>query len=159
MTYYERKPTVHLDGTPVFQNAEDGAAEQSIATALEQRWSCNIRSFGALSPVDWYAERYGRLVGVLELKARTHAHRTHATVFLNVRKWLALSLASVGLGCPALFVVRFTDRICWTRLHEIDTSRHRIGGCLRIVKSVNDIEPIIEVSVASMHVLGLVAAE
>ena len=152
-SYYDRSNIVHLDGTSVFQTAGDRTSEQEISAELEQCWRCSIRQFGALSPVDWYAERFGRLVGVLELKSRAHTHLTHPTVFLNVRKWLALGLASIGLGCPALFVVRFTDDLCWIRLSEIDASAHRIAGCLRVVKSHNDIEPVIEVPAQQLRSL------
>lgn len=151
MSYYDRKASTHVDGSLVFQSAEDRDNERTAAARLEAAWNCRITSFGALSPIDWFAQRDGRLTAVLELKSRSHAHDRFDTVFLNVRKWLALSLGAIGLGCPALFVVQFLDGIYWINAADIDARTNRIAGCARVVKAKNDIEPVIEVPVASMN--------
>lgn len=148
--YYNRKAATAIDGTPIFKTAEDDASESRIAKALESEWRCTLRSFGRLSPVDWYAERDGRLIGVIELKSRSHPSTRFPTVFLNVRKWLALQLAAVGLGVPAIFVVEFTDCVRWISVADVDPSRARVGGCLRMVKSRSDVEPVIEVEIEKM---------
>jgi hypothetical protein len=154
MTYYDRAGTVHVDGSPLFKTADDEAAEHSVAARLESAWSCEVRSFGRLAPLDWYAVRDGRLVGVLELKTRSHEATKYATVFLNVRKYLALMLGAVGLGVPAIFVAHFVDDLRWVNVATIDGTAHRIGGCVRLVKSRSDVEPVIEVPVASMFSLN-----
>lgn len=153
MTYYDRVAAVHLDGSPIFKAEEDERAEQEIAALVANRWGCAVRSFGKLSPIDWYAERAGRVVGLLELKNRSHESTRFPTVFLNVRKYLALLLGALGMGVPGVFIVRFTDRVLWMRLADIDAGAVRMGGCLRLVKSRNDIEPVIHVPVAEMHAL------
>jgi hypothetical protein len=150
LTYYDRKVQTHLDGTPIFKSAEDEAHEDSVAREIEEAFACQVRSFGRLALVDWYAIRDGRMVAVLELKSRTHSSDTYPTVFLNVRKWLALTQASLGLGVHAIYVVRFTDATRWVSLTEVDATKHAIGGTLRIVKSRNDIEPVIHVPVSAM---------
>jgi hypothetical protein len=149
--YYARNRITHVDGTAVFQTEADREHERDTAARLEQAWRCRIRSFGALAPVDWYAERDGRLIGVVELKARPHASTRYPTVYLNVRKWLALGLAATGLGCPAILVVRLSDGLFWVSLSEIDAGCHRISGCMTIVKSTTDIEPIIEIPIAILR--------
>lgn len=139
----------HLDGTRIFQSAEDRRNEDAVARVLEQHWSCEVNHFGALSPIDWYATRRGRIVGVLELKSPDRAAGLYA--WLNVRKWLALTLAQAGLGVPALFVVKFTDALCWIPLSEIDASHVVIAGRTDRKQSDSTIEPIIKVSVALMR--------
>lgn len=153
MSYYERDGIVHLDGTRIFRSQQDELNEEEVAFRLADGWRCQVRSFGMLAPVDWYAIRDGRLVGVLELKSRPHPSSRFPTVFLNVRKWLALRLAATGLGVPDLFVVRFEDGIWWTPVSEIDASRIQIAGCTRSVKSRSDVEPVIHVPVAAMRAL------
>lgn len=153
MTYYERENILHLDGTHIFQTSQDRKNEQEVAAILEQAWSCQLRLFGSLSPIDWFAVRHERMVGLLDLKSRNHSASHFPTVFLNVRKWLALLLAENGLGVPAIFVVKFLDTVLWIPLRDIDTTRLRIGGCSRRVKSDNDIEPVIEVDVTVMRPL------
>lgn len=151
MSYYDRTSQTYLDGTEIFQNETDRQNEESVAKSLGEAWGCRIRPFGALSPIDWHAERNGRFVGILELKARPHAHDRYPTVFLNVRKWMTLTRAELGLGVPALFVVKFDDGIFWIPVAQIDARQCRMGGCVKLVKSGNDIEPIIDVPISSMR--------
>lgn len=94
--------------------------------------------------------RHGRLAGVLELKQRSHESTKYDTVYLNVRKWLALQLASVGLKCPGIFVARFTDGLFWIPVQDIDASKVSISGCARVNKSRADVEPMIEVQISKM---------
>lgn len=153
-SYYQRDEIAHLDGTKIFQNAADREREDEVAALVQSAWNCRIARFGMLATIDWFAERHGRVVGLLELKSRSHASDQYPTVFLNVRKWLALTMGSLGLGCPAIFVVRFRNEVRWVGLSSVDASRQRIAGCAQIVKSQNDIEPVIEVDVARMRVLA-----
>lgn len=159
MTYYDRVATTHVDGSPVFRTKEDEASEEHVARILAQAWGCDVLSFGALSAVDWYCVKAGRVAGVLELKTRSHELGRYPTVFLNVRKWLALTLAATGLGVPAIFVVRFRDGIRWIRVADIDATQVRMGGLRHQVKSRNDQEPVIEVPIVHMQGAGLTAQE
>lgn len=152
--YYGRAGATHLDGTPVFATAEDTRNEDEVAAVCEHVWRCRLHRFGQLAAVDWFATRDGRPVGVLELKSRTHPAGQYPTVFLNLRKWLALHLAAAGMGVPALFVVRFTDSIRWITLADVPAGAVRIGGTRRIVKSRSDVEPVIDVPVSSMTIIG-----
>ena len=154
MTYYDREKLTHLDGTPVFATTEDVRNEDEVARLCENAWRCDLHRFGQLSAVDWYATRVGRMVGVLELKSRTHESDRYPTVFLNVRKWLALQLAATGLGLPALFVVRFTDGVRWIRLADVNARAVRIGGTRHIVKSRSDVEPVIDIPISTLSILA-----
>ena len=151
MSYYERVASTFVDGSPVFKSGEDERNEGTVAGEIERLWGCEARSFGKLAPVDWWFSRHGRVVGVGELKSRAHPHTKYPTVFLNVRKWLALMLAANGMGVPAVFVVKFIDGTRWIPISEIDASKISVGGLSRIVKSRNDIEPVIEVPVTEMR--------
>jgi hypothetical protein len=134
MDYYHRSPARNSNGAPIFTNAEDRAHELETRHLLENLWNCEIKPFGLLSPVDFFALRDGMLVGVLELKSRSHASTTYSTVFLNVRKWGSLMLYHLGLGCPALFVVRFTDEYRWINVLEIDAITIENGRNEALVK-------------------------
>ena len=135
---------LHFDGT--FHRPEDTQIESEVAHRLGLVWKCELHTFGPLSPIDWYATRKGFMTGVLELKARTHTYGTYQTIYLSVRKWLCLYMASVGLNVPAIFVVKFTDRIAWVPLTDVDPRRMIIGG-RGVVRVRNDIEPLIEVPI------------
>lgn len=150
-SYYDRQAATHLDGTPVFATAADRQAEADVAAALGRAWGCELRAFGPLCPVDCYAVRDGRLAGLVEIKSRSHPSGAYPDVFLNVRKWLALTLGSAGLGVPALFAVRFTDGVFWVPVAEVDARPVVIGGCREQVKARSDVEPVILVPVAIMR--------
>jgi hypothetical protein len=153
MSYYERRPARHLDGTPIFKTAADEEAEAHVARLVEAAWGCRLNSYGLLAAIDWWAERDGRIVGVLELKARSHPSDRYPTVFLNHRKYTALRRSELDTGVPSIFVVRFTDRVLFAFVRDIDARNLRIGGTREQVKSRNDREPVIEVPVASMRAL------
>lgn len=149
-SYYQRNPTL-VNGIPLFSNATDLRNEQEVAAELGKAWGCEIKPFGPLCPIDFYALRNGLMVGLLELKSRTHDSSKYPTVFLNVRKWLALRLAETGLGVPAIFVVRFTDGIFYIPVNDVPTQKITIGGTKHLVKSFTDIEPVIEVPVGVLR--------
>lgn len=154
--YYDRTPARHIDGTAVFQTPGDLAAEQAVADELAAAWHCELRQLAQLCPIDRYAVKAGRVAGLVEIKVRAHPRQRYPTVWLNLRKWLALQLAAAGLGCPAVFAVGFADGIWWTALGEVEPRRHTIGavdGGRRPVALRGDSEPVIHVPVDLMHPL------
>lgn len=154
MDYSNRHSAAHVDGTPIFKSEKDEKNEHAIAELLSKTWRCSLHAFGMLSPIDWFAERDGRVIGILELKCRTNESTKHPTVFLNIRKWLALMLGQIGMGVPAIFVVQFTDSVRWIEISKVDSRAIKIGGwSLENAKAYTDIEPLIEVPVWTMHEL------
>ena len=149
--YSDRAPSANADGTPLFASDYDQENEERARVVIEAAWKCELHRFGRLCPIDFYALRHGRLVGFVEVKSRTHESGRYDTVFLNVRKWLALIMAEIGCGAPAIFVANFTDTMKFVRVAEIDARRFKIGGAAQIVKSHSDIEPVIEVPVSAMR--------
>ena len=151
--FYQRKGSTHVDGTRVFKEREDTQRETEVARMLERAWGCTLHPYAGLSVIDWWVEKQGRVSAFAELKCRSHDSTRHPTVFLNHRKWVALSLSQLS-RVPALFIVRFTDQIRWIRLNDIDPSKLIIGGLSRKHHSDNDIEPVIEVPVDRMTLLN-----
>lgn len=154
--YYKRQPATHVDGSRIFVTAEDEAKERTVAEQVATRWRCDVHRFAKLAPIDYYAERDGRVVGLFELKNRDHASTTYDTVYLSLRKWLALLLAETGLGVPALFVVQFTDGVWWCKARDVNPREHgvSISGATFKPKKESDVEPVIEVPIAMMTELG-----
>lgn len=151
--YYTRTSAPNTDQTPTFATDKDRQNEAQVIAAIESKWRCKVHPFGKLCQVDFYALRDNRIVSVLELKSRTHERARYPDVFLNVRKWLALTLASMGMGCPAIFVVKFTDGIWFVPVNEIPAGTVEMGGTARIVKSRSDIEPVFRVDVGLLKAL------
>ena len=151
--YYERKPTINSDGTLGFTAPEDTANEDALKVRTEKCWNCELHCFGKLCAIDFYALRDNRMVGLVEIKSRDHEMDKYPTVFLNVRKWFALTLGQQGLGVPAMFVVGFHDAARWIPISQVDGTKIQMAGCSRLVKSHTDIEPIIFIQLADMKPL------
>jgi hypothetical protein len=157
VNYYERTSGTNSDGTATFASPCDLAKQAEVAALVESAFGpgLELKEFGRLCPIDYYAVRHGRMSSVLEIKSRTHDAARYPTVFLNVRKWLALQMASIGFGVPAYFVVQFTDLTKYIEVSLVDASRHRIAGTSHVVKSKSDIEPVIEVPIESMKAIAI----
>lgn len=155
MSYRDRKGGTAADGSPIFATLADTAAEDRVAAALAVSWRCELHRFGALAPIDWWAARHGRVVALVEVKSRSHTADRFSTVYLNVRKWLSLQLAAVGLGVPSFFVVAFSGGdVRWVDIATVDATRVVIGGCSHRVKSRGDVEPVIEVPISTLRRLA-----
>jgi hypothetical protein len=89
------------------------------------------------------------IVGWAELKSHPYPEARYPHVWLNHRKWLALYLSQMT-GPPSVFVVKHSDGVRWIRLSAIDPTRIIIGGNKYYVKSVNDIEPVIQIPLNQM---------
>lgn len=151
-SYYDRQ-TTHLDGSPGWKSEEDQRNERLVAKVLEGYWQCKLHSYGKYAPVDWWAERDGSIVGFLELKCTPQSSTDRDYAILNQRKWLNL-LNAQTCGPPSIFVAKFSDAIFWMPVNKVDPSTLKIGGCKRIVKSRNDIEPLFEVPLSRMKMVN-----
>lgn len=109
----------------MFVSDEDENNEREVAAILERRWRCKLRKFGKLDPIDWWAERDGKVVAFVELKCRNIPSTKYATVFVTLRKWLDLLRAHEWTidGVPALIVVRWTDRIGYYEITDLPPGR------------------------------------
>lgn len=136
-----------------FKSEQDEANEEQVARILGKAWKCEVGNFGLYDAIDWFFIRGGRTVAVAELKCRTHPSEKYRTVFLSLRKWLALTMVRVSTGLSAFFVVRFSDEIRYVEVGEIDARRLNISGRDPREGSSNDQEPIIEVPVSTMLVV------
>jgi hypothetical protein len=139
-----------------YANDTDTRNEAEVAEVLEQAWRCTLHRFARYSPLDYWAERAGRMVGLVEIKQRSHEHDRYATTYLTVRRWLAMRQAELGLGVPARYVVRFTDSIRWVPAAEVDaTNVELVGHQVRAEhRHPAEVEPTILIPIASMRVVG-----
>ena len=151
MSYYDRTPRINEDGARGFATVQDDDDQAEVARVLEAAWSCRLRPFGYFSPIDYYAERDGTIVGLVEIKCRSHEAARYPDVFLNLRKWLALTLGESGVGVPGIFAVGFQDGVRFVRATEVAGAKVEMGGCLRRVKSTSDVEPVFRVPISLMQ--------
>ena len=154
MSYYERSERIDQDGNKVFSTLEDEKTQDQVAEVMGRRWKCTFMKYAPLSPIDYWIERDGQIAGFAEVKARSHSAGKFADVYLNLRKWLNMTLTEVATGKPTFYIVKFEDSIRYIKTADIEVQGNlTVGGAKKIVKSVNDIEPVVKVPVESMKVV------
>jgi len=149
--YKDRRSGTNSDGTATFATAGDEHNQARFQRLLSLAQKCKVHSFPKLSPIDLYAVKHERVVAFIEFKARTCTVKKHSTIWLNFRKYTALYWAKMAFGVPAYFYVSFSGgEILFIEIDNVDSKKHRMGGCAEYVKSQFDKEPVIEVPIADM---------
>jgi hypothetical protein len=138
----------------VLTRPSDTKNENDVARTIEKAWGCSVDRSGYFDAWDFYGYKDRRLVFIAELKVRTNASSTYPTVFLSVHKWSRLVAAAAGLGVQGLFIVKFSDKLMYARVRDIDARNHTIAGRTDRPGVANDQEPIIEVPVNEMKQIG-----
>lgn len=134
---------------------DDARHEREIADTLERVWTgYTLHPFAIHDPVDYWAERSGQMVAVVEIKQRTCTATAFADTWLPARKYWALRERAVGHGVVALYVVRFAcGSVLWIDVATVDARRLRIVDQTdygRSNGSARDCEPVIEIPVCDM---------
>ena len=146
--YYDRKRSTWLDGSLVFQTAQDIENQNKIGRAVERAWGPGVEvcRFPDLSLIDQYVCFNGRINYYMESKWRSHSVDDYETVWLASKKHLALFCAVIsGLAERGMFMARFIEGVRWIDVMDIDATKQRIGG------SKHKKEPVIDVPVQDMH--------
>ena len=103
--------------------------ENAAATRLEAAWAVKLHRYPRLHSIDWYAERADELVGYVEIKSRTVTADQYPTVFLSLRKYLALTTLEQATGIPGTFVAGFAcGSLRWIRTRDVDARHVTIAG-------------------------------
>lgn len=110
------------------QTAEDIAREDACAAHLADAWRCVVHRFPMLCPVDYYAERGGCVIALIEIKTHPFASDVHPQCFIDAHKLLRLDFAALGLAVPAVYVNQFTDCTLCVRVADIDRTPVRVIG-------------------------------
>ena len=137
------------NGMTSFRSDDDIAAELEVGKFLEKKWGCKLHAFALYSPIDFWAEKDGKVMRWVELKTSQKMVEEHTHVFLNMRKWGALMGWVNGTEIPAIVVYSFDNALGTIFAHDIDARSENviIGGHRKVVKSMADIEPMIKIPI------------
>ena len=142
----------HTDGSPLYVDDLDHQNQERVRALLEQAWHCKLMTFGKLAIVDYFALQHDRICGVVEIKGARYESTKWGTALCSVRKYDALLRHQICFGVPGLFVADFTDGVWFIRAGDIDHTKFSLKG-RKDRTSATDIEPLIEVPVASMRMV------
>lgn len=139
----------------------DKELERIVMATLSFIWSVRMGSFGLFAPLDFWAARDDKLVAVMELKTHPYEITKYPTTQLNLRKWGHLNAVANDLpvkkNIKALYLKLFMGELYYIDVAKIPVRDSiRIGGCHRFVKSVTDIEPVIDIPIEDFTYVGQV---
>ena len=124
--------------------------EDEVARRLEAAWGMTLHHYALYDSLDYWAEKDGRMVAVVEVKAYNRAEGELPNAMMSLRKYLALLLTGVATGVHGLYVVRFTDSIRWIDVAMIDPmGRVKVGGRTDRNRPT-DVEPIVLIPIRTM---------
>jgi hypothetical protein len=135
-------------GTPMtlFETEIDLLHERAVADVLEILWRCQLVKRAPTDPCDYNAVRDDKLMSVIEIKCRTSEKARYPTVYVSHDKRNDLLAEGELLGVPALWVVRFTDMLCYIDAGKI-TGSVTLAGRPPRAGSTKDQEKMIELDI------------
>ena len=135
----------------VRSNEESERVEQEAAAIVSSKWGVSLIKMPKFSGVDYFFYNgVDRRMGVFEVKRRYNDSTKYPTVYLSVRKYLALK-GYYDEGLLAFFLPYFDDALMYIGFYDIDASKQNMLGRRDRSAAPNDIEPMIEVPVSSLR--------
>lgn len=126
---------------PIYQTPEQKVTERAIATWFAECCRCAAVELPALSPIDWYFEREGRIVALVEIKGKNHPHDRWPDVMIDFAKLHALTWAAAAFSVPAYYVVQFSDGVFVVDAATLPGLPTKVCG--RNDRATNDRHPVI----------------
>jgi hypothetical protein len=112
---------------PLYESAENRAAQEALVTVLCDRWKCGHITMPQLSVADFLLHRDPYPKAWVEVKQRSNAMNAYVSYMLSFAKWKALRALSSATKLPAFLLIGFTNGAAFI---EVDDSNHTIdrGG-------------------------------
>lgn len=136
----------------LYETAADVARETAMAARIETAFNVTLRKMPGPYPIDWYAERNGRVVAWVELKTSTAPSTEYGTALISLRKLEAL-LGHSARNVPGVFVVGFPDGVWFVDARQIDP-RAAVVLSRHVHRKPEDTEPVVKVPIADMRPIG-----
>lgn len=133
------------------ETAGDLDREARIGARISAAWHVTLCKMPGPYPIDWYAERQGRVIAWVELKTATYPSDRYGTAVISLRKLEEL-LGHSAWGRAGLFVVAFTDGAWYIEAREIDKSHAEVLA-RRHNRRPEDTEPVVKVPLTDMRCL------
>ena len=145
--YHERVPE-----NGVLNETWNDRKNQTTATRVfAEKMKCKVHTYPQLWPVDGYAYKEKRVMGMLEIKG---ASKVRDIGYLNFRKYINLRDATrvSNNNIPGFFVIYDDDGLHWIDIKElgvkIQVEMAMVG--YTILKSQADIEPAFQIKKSDM---------
>lgn len=130
---------------PIYETAKDRANEEEIALLLADRFKAKAIKAKRLYGLDWFFEREGYVVGMVEIKVRNYASTAFKTYMISADKIARIRMLSSVCGIPTFLFVAWTDEIGYINL--ADTPDYSAIGGRKDRGDPQDMEVLLHYSV------------
>ena len=150
--YHERTPE-----NGVLNETWNDRKNQTRATEIfAEKMNCKVHTYPQLWPVDGYAYREKRVLGMLEIKG---AGKVRNIGYLNFRKYINLRDATrvSNNSIPGYFAIYDAEGLHWIDIKELGTTVQVEMAMVgyTILKSQADIEPAFRIKKSDMHLIKI----
>lgn len=112
---------------PIYETSRDRDAERQIAETIAQKYNAKAIKAKRLYGLDWFFERDGYVVGMVEIKVRNYTRNHFETYMISADKVARIRLLSSVTGVPAFLFVSWRDGIGYINLSD-EPDYNAIGG-------------------------------
>ena len=150
--YHERVP----ENGVLNETWNDKKNQKTATKVFAAKMDCEVHTYPQLWPVDGYAYKGKRVMGMLEIKGASVPRRIG---FLNFRKYTALRDATriSTNNIPGYFVIYDAEGLHWIDVKELGVTvqvEMAIVGYVKL-KSSADIEPAFQIKKSDMHLIKI----
>lgn len=114
-------------GRPIYETSRDMDAEREIAETIAQKYNATAIKARRLYGLDWFFERDGYVVGMVEIKVRNYYRNDFTTYMISADKVARIRLLAGVTGVPAFLFVSWKDGIGYINLCD-EPDYNAIGG-------------------------------
>jgi hypothetical protein len=114
-------------GRPIYETSRDMDAEREIAETIAQKYNATAIKAKRLYGLDWFFERDGYVVGMVEIKVRNYYRNDFTTYMISADKVARIRLLAGVTGVPAFLFVSWKDGIGYINLCD-EPDYNAIGG-------------------------------
>lgn len=112
---------------PIYETSRDRDAERQIAETIAQKYNAKAIKAKRLYGLDWFFERDGYVVGMVEIKVRNYTRNHFETYMISADKVARIRMLSSVTGVPAFLFVSWRDGIGYINLSD-EPDYNAIGG-------------------------------
>lgn len=132
----------------------DARNEAHIAAMVERRFSWSLYRYAPADPIDFYAVKDQRMAANIEIRCRSRSSRDSMWFSIATNKYHALFTAWLAFHVPSLYVVAFTDRVCWLDIARVEQHRPpRFDSSHAVTKGRSAGECFVDVSMDALEEL------
>ena len=131
----------------VQHNENDQLNENRVKNILWETQSIQLHQYAKYSPIDYWMEKNGQVIGMAELK--TSFLENNQWAYLNVRKYTNLLVAASGFNCKAYFINQRLDGSIY--IIDLDKVQGKTIIVDRGLKGKNEREPVKSIHINTMY--------